>query len=114
MSPYLSEEKDLSIDPSSVYKLRPQMTAAERKEMQMDLLQAYSEQLMNDAELQRFRWYRKLFSGFGMYLGATVPIAFAYVLRPGAFEHMVSQRAIRLNWLSFGLVGLGALSLGFH
>ena len=89
------------------------MTAAERKEMQMDLLQAYSEQLMNDEELSRFQWYRRLFSGLGMYLGATVPIAFAYVLRPDAFEHMVSQRAIRLHWMGFGLVGLGALSLGF-
>ena len=95
------------------YKTRPRLTQAERNEMQMDLLQAYHNQLMNDQELYQFKSYRSIFSILNMYLAGAIPLSLAYTLRPGAFEHL-SKRVIRVSWISMGTVGVMALSIGYH
>ena len=95
------------------YKTRPRLTQAERNEMQMDLLQAYHYQLMNDQELYQFKSYRSIFSVLNMYLAGAIPMSLAYTLRPGAFEHL-SKRVIRAGWISMGTVGVVALSIGYH
>ena len=76
------------------YKTRPRLTQAERNEMQMDLLQAYHYQLMNDQELYQFKSYRSIFSVLNMYLAGAIPMSLAYTLRPGAFEHLLNKKAI--------------------
>ena len=79
--------------------------------MSVDLMQAYAEQLMNDEELATYKRYKGMFSMVGMGLAFAVPLGVAFMLRPNAFN--VERANVPMVFMSMGLFGAGAASLGY-
>ena len=91
------------------YRAKPPLTADQRREMSVDLMQAYSEQLMNDEELATFKRYKGMFSMLSMGLAFAVPLGVAFMLRPNVFN--VNRANVPMVFMSMGLYGLGTFTL---
>ena len=92
------------------YRTKPPLTAEQRREMSVDLMQAYSEQLMNDEELATYKRYKGMFSMLGMGLAFGIPIGVAFMLRPNVFN--VNRANVPMVFMSMGLYGLANFTLG--
>ena len=93
------------------YRARPALTTEQRREMSADLMQAYSEQLMNDEELATYNRYKSGFSVLSLGLAIMVPLGVAFMLRPNSFN--VNRANVPMIWMSMGLIGTGTASLGY-
>ena len=113
-SPYLNasqltpEEEVLS-----VYKSVPRLSTLGRQEMTKDLVQAYSEALMNDSERRIYKSYRFGLSICSFGLSGGIPFASMLILRPGLASLFGGPQGANRFWAAFGLTGLGAAYLGY-